>query len=184
MSATRARWDPCAQRARAPVPAASGVRSSPAALLLVQLFAARATSAPMLLGMARFGGRVALAQGVRSACTGRVRAAARLRAYEVNCWMLIYCMRLIQKYIVYVACMRVYEAHATCMSQYEGWFDTGFIYEAHRRPVCSAVTLSRSQMVDIDAKRLLCFKLSATRTTSLIRQERVRTKMERGPVQL
>ena len=133
--ATRARWDPCTQRARAPVPAASGVRSSPAALLLVQLFAARATSAPMLLGMARFGGRVALAQGVRSACTGRVRAAARLRAYEVNCWMLIYCMRLIQKYIVYVACMRVYEAHATCMSQYEGWFDTGFIYEAHRRPV-------------------------------------------------
>ena len=52
VSATRARWDPFAQRARAPVPAASGVRSSSAALLLVQLFAARATSAPEVLGTA------------------------------------------------------------------------------------------------------------------------------------
>ena len=83
----------------------------------------------MLLGMARFGGRVALAQGVRSACTGRVRAAARLRAYEVNCWMLIYCMRLIQKYIVYVACMRVYEAHTECMRD-------GSILASYMRLIC------------------------------------------------
>ena len=52
-------------------------------------------------------------------------------------------MRLIQIYIVYVACMRVYKADTDCHIAYEGSFHIGLIYEAHLRPVCIVCMLLR-----------------------------------------